>query len=56
MNTSHLHLPWMNVEGSTHVQNPRPPHHPILVIYVVTSYDQLSADAIIVVDGLECAV
>ena len=28
----------------------------ILVIYVITSYDQLSADTIIVVDGLECAV
>ena len=33
-----------------------PPHLIILVIYVITSYDQPSADAIIVVDGLECAV
>ena len=24
MNATHLHLPWVDVEGSTHVQSPRP--------------------------------
>ena len=28
MNTSHLHMPWVNVKGSTRVQNHRPPLHP----------------------------
>ena len=53
MDTSHLHLPWVNVEGSNHFQSPTDLIS--LVIYVITSYDELSADAIIV-DGLECAV
>ena len=54
MNTSHLHLSWVNVEGSNHAQK-SPPNPISLVINVITSYDELSADAI-VVDDLECAV
>ena len=54
MNTSHLHLSWVNVEGSNHVQK-SPPNLISLVIYVITSYNELSADAI-VVDDLECVV
>ena len=53
MNTSHLHLPWVNVEGFNHVQSPHPTSW--AWFYVITSYDELSVDAIIV-DGLECAV
>ena len=54
MNTSRLQLPWVNADDSTHVQSPRPTSI-ILIIYVTTSYDEPSADAIIV-NGLECAV
>ena len=41
--------------GRLHSCPKSPPRLMILIIYVITSYDELSADAIIV-DGLECAV
>ena len=54
MNTSHLHLSWVIVEGLRSWRK-SPPRLIILVIYVITSCDELSADAIIV-DGVERAV
>ena len=43
-------MPWVNAEGSTHIQSPRLPPHPGNVI---TSYYEPYVDAIIV-DGLGC--
>ena len=48
INTNHLQLP-VNMEGPTHVPSPI-----ILIIIIITSYDEPSADGI-VVDILDCA-